>query len=79
MDRMRSRSDVYGPDALKVLEQINDRVWEQLKLQTEIGPLDRHFRRKVSRLVIEKSKEDPLDVEGIYLSVMQSLGAGPPN
>jgi hypothetical protein len=77
MEDMRPRNDVYGPDALKVLQQINDRVWQQLKLQTEVGPLDRHFRQKVSRLVLEKSKDDPLDYEGIYLAVMQSLGAGP--
>ena len=67
---MRPRNDVYGPDALKVLQQINDRVWQQLKLQTEVGPLDGHFRQKVSRLVLEKSKDDPLDYEGIYLAVM---------
>jgi hypothetical protein len=79
VEDMRAHSDIYGPDAHKVLQQINDRIWEELKLQTEIGPLDRRFRQKVSRLVLQKSKDDPLDCEGIYLAVMQSLGAGPPH
>jgi hypothetical protein len=71
---MRTQLDVCDSDHLKVLQQIFDSVWFQMKQNPAFGFADEEsLREKVSRRVIERANGDILDVEGIKQSVLASF------
>lgn len=71
---MRTQLDVCDSDHLKVLQQIFDSVWFQMKQNPAFGFADEErLREQVSRRVIERANGDILDVEGIKQSVLSSF------
>jgi hypothetical protein len=73
-EHMRTQLDVCDSDHLKVLQQIFDSVWFQMKQNAAFGFADEErLREQVSRRVIERANGDILDVEGIKQSVMASF------
>jgi hypothetical protein len=73
---MRAGVDVCGPDTLKVLQQIFDSIWFQMKQEGLVDPADIRMREQISRLVIENVDGDVLDVDGIKRAVLASVQGG---
>ena len=65
--------DFYGPDVLKVLQQISDGIWIQFVELGRAEPDDVELRAKISRLVFQFGEEDPLDMQGIREKVIEAL------
>jgi hypothetical protein len=75
---MRTHIDVYGPDQLKVLQQIFDSVWYQMKQDPGFMFADEgQLRERVSRRVIESVNGDILDSDAIKQSVLASFAQAP--
>lgn len=73
---MRTTIDVCGPDKLKVLQQIFDSVWLQMKQDPTLPCADDDtLREQVSRRVMEFANRDVLDVNGIKRKVLNSFKA----
>jgi hypothetical protein len=71
---MRAQIDVCGPDQLKVLQQIFDSVWFQMKQDPAFCFADEEkLREQVSRRVIECANGDVLNVDGIKRSVLAAF------
>jgi hypothetical protein len=71
---MRTALDVCDSDHLKVLQQIFDSVWFQMKQSPAFGFGDEEkLREQVSRRVIERANGDIFDVEEIKQSVLASF------
>lgn len=71
---MRTELAVNSPDELKVLQQIFDSVWFQLKQDPAFHFADQDkLREQVSRRVIESANGDILDIEEIKRSVLASF------
>jgi hypothetical protein len=71
---MRTHIDVYGPDQLKVLQQIFDSVWFQLKQDPSfVHAHGDKLREQLSRRVIESVNGDILDIDAIKRSVLASF------
>jgi hypothetical protein len=71
---MRTQIDVYGPDQLKVLQQIFDSVWFEMKQDPNFLFVEEEkLREQVSRRVIESVDGDILDIDGIKRSVLASF------
>jgi hypothetical protein len=66
---MRTGTQVCGPDELKVLQQIVNSLWLELR-PADRGP-ELHLR--VSRQVVRYAGNDLLDVEGIKRAVRASF------
>ena len=75
---MSMRPGVFGPDSLKVLQQIFDVVWKQV-LEENGDTRDPVLRWRVSKLVLEKAKLGIFDLDGIRLAVLQALNTHRPN
>ena len=68
---MRTQIDVYGPDQLKVLQQIFDSVWFEMKQDPGFLFVEEDkLREQVSRRVIESANGDIFDIDGIKRSVL---------
>jgi hypothetical protein len=65
--------DFYGPDVLKVLQQISDGIWVQYVELGRARPDDHEFRAEISRLVFQFGEDDPLDMQGIREKVIDAL------
>ena len=65
--------DFYGPDVLKVLQQISDGIWVQYVELGRAQPDDHELRNEISRLVFQFGEEDPLDMQGIREKVIDAL------
>jgi hypothetical protein len=70
---MPLRTHAYGPDQLKVLQQIFDSIWQEIKQKGRVQPHDENMRRYISGLVMSHAVPDFLDVEGIKRKVRRSL------
>ena len=71
---MRSKMQVYGPDELKVLNQIVNAVLRETRSETGAGGLpDAHLRERVGKQVLERAGDDLLNVNGIRRAVLASL------
>ena len=71
---MRTQLNVCDSDHLKVLQQIFDSVWFQMRQGPAFGFADEErLREQVSRRVMERASGDILDVEGIKQSVLTSF------
>ena len=68
---MQTRKDVWGPDALKALQQIFDSVLDQLAGQVDVG--NEQVRDEISRLVIQNMVHDLLDVEAVRQGVVTTF------
>ena len=65
--------DFYGPDVLKVLQQISDGIWIQYVELGRAQPDDDELRAEISRLVFQFAEDDPLDMQGIRERVLHTL------
>ena len=71
---MRSKMQVYGPDELKVLNQIVSAVLSETQSQTELaGVPDAQLRERVGKQVLKRAADDLLNVNGIRRAVLASL------
>jgi hypothetical protein len=71
---MRAETDVCGPDTLKVLQQIFDSVWLEMKHNPAFHFADETtLREQVSRRVLDVASGDVLDVETIKQKVIASF------
>jgi hypothetical protein len=71
---MRTQIDVCGPDQLKVLQQIFDSVWFQMKQAPAFCFADEEkLREQISRRVLECANGDVLNVEAIKQSVLATF------
>jgi hypothetical protein len=73
---MRGGTDVWGPDQLKILQQIFDSVWIQIREEPQFKSVEEEMlRRHVSRRVMAYAEADVLDVNAIRGRVLRSLAA----
>ena len=71
---MRSKMQVYGPDELKVLNQIVSAVLRQTQSETGLaGVPDAQLRERVGKQVLKRAADDLLNVNGIRRAVLASL------
>jgi hypothetical protein len=71
---MRPATDVCGPETIKVLQQIFDSVWFEMKQDPAFAFADEPLlREQVSRKVMDLAHDDVLDVEGIKQKVIASF------
>lgn len=71
---MRSGTQVYGPDELKILQQIVESVLEQLSRRAAYRKVDRAaLRRRISRQVFKYAKRDVLSVDAIRQAVLATF------
>jgi hypothetical protein len=69
---MRSSSQVYGPDDLKILSQIVTVILEEM-MRGGCAVIDDELRQRVGKQVIRWAANDPLNIEGIKRAVTASL------
>jgi hypothetical protein len=73
-EHMRTGMDVCGPDQLKVLQQIFDSVWLQMKQDSNFQLAEEEeLRREVSQRVIAFAGQDLFDLNGIKSRVLKSM------
>jgi hypothetical protein len=73
-DHMRTGTDVCGPDQLKILQQIFDSVWQQVKLDPNFHIVEEEeLRLQVSQRVMAYAERDLLDINGIKYRVLRSF------
>jgi hypothetical protein len=71
---MRTGTDVCGPDQLKILQQIFDSVWQQMKLDPNFHIVEEEeLRLQVSQRVLAYAEPDLLDINGIKHRVLRSF------
>jgi hypothetical protein len=71
---MRSKLQVYGPDELKVLNQIVSAVLRETQSKTGLaGVPDVLLRERIGKHVIKRAADDLLNVNGIRRAVLASL------
>lgn len=70
---MHIGSDVFGPEALNILQYTFDSIWNELAQDQRVNPSDRILKDYVSLVVMNAVKNDGLDVETIRDHVLQAL------
>jgi hypothetical protein len=71
---MRSKMQVYGPDELKVLNQIVSAVLRETRSKTGLaGVPDVLLRERIGKQVLKRAADDLLNVNGIRRAVLASL------
>jgi hypothetical protein len=71
---MRSKRQVYGPDELKVLNQIVSAVLRETQSETGLaGAPDAQLRERIGKQVLKRAADDLLNVNGITRAVLASL------
>ena len=69
---MRNSSQVYGPDELKILNQIVTAILEELPSRENLMD-DPELRRRVGRQVIKYAADDLLNINLIRSAVLASF------
>ena len=64
---------LYGPDELKVLDQIVDAVCAEMTDHPDCVGDRRAFRERISKLVLKRVGSDVLEVESIKRTVIAAL------
>jgi hypothetical protein len=71
---MRSKMQVYGPDELKVLNQIVNAILQETQFDTGIaGVPEAQLRERIGKQVLKRAADDLLNVNGIRRAVLASL------
>jgi hypothetical protein len=71
---MRTKRQVYGPDELKVLNQIVSAVLRETQSETGLaGAPDAQLRERIGKQVLKRAADDLLNVNGITRAVLASL------
>jgi hypothetical protein len=71
---MRSKRQVYGPDELKVLNQIVSAVLRETQSETALaGVPEAQLRERIGKQVLKRAADDLLNVNGIRRAVLASL------
>jgi hypothetical protein len=65
---------VYGPDELKVLNQIVNAILRETQLETGLaGVPDARLRARIGKQVLQRAADDLLNINGIRRAVLASL------
>jgi hypothetical protein len=71
---MRSKMQVYGPDELKVLNQIVNAVLQETQSASGIAGVPKaQLRERIGKQVLKRAANDVLNINGIRRAVLASL------